>query len=268
MSCIKLAIICHFSNQSIRDKLSLFKWRIYRYFDFGKWVTNILDAISRYDEFEVHVISPHRGMKSSFQEFEDNNIHYYFYRDELPFPFGKLENLLFSQEKRNYPRIRKIVKRIIKKINPNIVNLIGAENPYYSITALDIENIPIILHCQTVYANPNRIRNAGEINQKRWNLEIELFHKIPYIACSGKMYYDLIKKYEPNAIIFPRKWPVSKFPDIPEVNKRYDFAYFARMLNKNKGFDDAIEAISIVANKYPNIKILAVGNYENNQTDF
>ena len=149
-----------------------------------------------------------------------------------------------------------------------MVNFVGAENPYYSIGALDIDNIPIILHCQTVYANPDRQKNTGNVNMYRWRTEIKLFHKIHYIACSGRMHYELIKGYSPQAIIFPRTWPQSPFPNIPNVEKKYDYAYWARYLNRNKGFDNAIEAIAIAAKKHPKLKILAVGSWDSDHEFF
>lgn len=233
-----------------------------RYVDMGLWNLNIIKSLGREREIELHVIAPHVGLRKNMFEFSDNNIAYHFYRPELPFPWVFLERFFYKKQYKEFPRTRKIVKRLIKKINPDIVNLIGAENPYYSITALDVENIPVILHCQTVYANPDRKLKTGIVNKYRWELEIELFRKIKYIACTGRMYYDLIKEYSPNAVLFPRTWPGSKFPEIKKQPKKYDFAYWARMLNKNKGFDNAIEAIGIVARKYPDIKIIAVGSWD------
>ena len=91
-----------------------------------------------------------------------------------------------------------------------------------------------------------------------------LFKKTPYVACTGRMYYDLVKGYNPDAIVFPRRWPSSKFPEIPEVCKHYDFVYFARYLNKNKGFDNAIEAMGLFIKAHPDARFLAVGSPDEN----
>lgn len=259
MDRMKLAIICHFSTAQIREQLDLVDESHCSYRDFGLWNANIINGLKNRDDIELHVISPHRGMKHPTQEFSLENVNYHFFWKELPQPWEQLEFYLFPQKKWNYLRNRRYVKRFIKNIKPDLVNLVGAENPYYSITALDIEDIPIIIHCQTVYANPDRIKNTGNMDQYRREIELQLFHKTPYIACNGRMYYDLIKQYAPDSIIFPRRWPSSQFPDIPEVEKKYDFVYFARELSKNKGFDNAIEAMGQFVKIHPGATFLAVG---------
>lgn len=258
MNKIKVALVCHFSNQMVRDKLDL---DIHlQYLDFANWISNIIDGIKKRNDVELYVIAPHKGMKHAIQEFDHENIHYFFFRSKLPFPWSSIETRLFPQEKRGYPRSRKYVKLALNKIQPDLINLVGAENPYYAISILDVENVPILIHCQTVYANPDRIKNTGNVNQQRWETELKLFHKSQYMACSGQMYFNLIKGYEPNAFVFPLKWPALKLPVVPEVEKNYDFVFFAHILSKKKGFDNAIEAMSIMANKHPEVRFLAVGS--------
>lgn len=268
MDKIKVALICHFSNPLVRDHLQLQSKESGCFSDFGGWITNIVNGLKSFDDIELHVVAPHRGMKKTTQEFETGGVTYHFYRPYLPNPWGYWEDHLRIQELTSYRRCRNHIRDFINIIKPDLVNLIGAENPYYSIGALDIEGIPIILHCQTVYANPDRKKNAGNVNMFRWKTEIKLFHKIPYIACAGRMYYDLIKGYEPKAIFFPRTWPKSPFPSITDVGKNYDFAYWARYLNRNKGFDNAIEAIGVAARKHPEIKFLAVGTWDGDRALF
>lgn len=264
MKKVKIALICHFSNQLVREKLNLFPVGHYFYQDFANWISNIINGLKGRNDVELFVIAPHNGMKYATQEFAIEGVHYSFFRSELPFPWRSLEARLFSQSKRGYPRNRKYVNAFLRKIQPDLINLIGAENAYYAIAALDVENVPIMLHLQTVYANPDRLKNTNNVDKQRWDVELDVFHKTPYIACTGRMYYDLVKGYEPNAIIFPRRWPTSKFPEIPNVNKTYDFVFFAHTLCKNKGFDNAIEAMGIMIKKHPNSRFLAVGSKDAN----
>ena len=259
MDRMKLAIICHFSTSQIRGQLDLVDGSLCEYKDFGLWNVNIINGLKNRDDIELHVIAPHKGMRHATQEFKYEGVSYHFFRRDLPYPWAQLEHYLCPQNRRAYPRNRKRVKAFIEKIKPDLVNLIGAENPYYSITALDVEDIPIIIHCQTVYANPDRIKNTGKMDQYRWDTEIKLFHKTPYIACNGRMYYDLIKQYAPESIIFPRRWPSPQFPEIPEVEKKYDFVFFARALSKNKGFDNAVEAMGQFVKIHSGATFLAIG---------
>jgi len=275
---IKVVLICHFSSPQLRERLPLSSNRIYNFFrrraglnvlsykDYANWNVNIINALSQREDIELHVISPHVGLRDWTHEFKCEGVSYYFYRAQPSFLQYYRKKICKSQYV-DFARTRKIVRELIKRIKPDIVNLVGAENPYYSITVLDIEDMPIVLHCQTVYANPDRKKNEI-INNQRWDVELQLFHHIPYIACTGRMYYELIKGYEKQAIIFPRTWPKSPFPIIPDVEKKYDFAYWARMLNRNKGFDNAIEAIGIVVKKYPELKVIAVGTWDEDKELF
>lgn len=260
MSKIKVAIVNHFSTAEVRSHLDLHSpGRQYAYRDYGLWNVNIINGLKNCDDIELHVITPHIGMKRKTQVFNMGDVNYYFYNPDFQYPWAYFDHSFFSQKRRGYPRNRKIINGFINEIQPDIVNLIGAENPYYAMSVLDMMNVPILIHLQTVYANPDRKKNTGNVDQERWDRELMVFHKTPYKACTGRMYYDLVKGYEPHSIIFPRRWPASKFPDVPDVEKKYDFVFFARELCKNKGFDNAIEAIARFAELYPKTRFLAIG---------
>ena len=265
---VRVVLLCHLTYPLLRERLDLQKGYHLEHKDYGLWNVNIINGLKDRDDIELHVVMPHKGLRAPIQEFVWDHVNYHVFRAELPFPFGQIEAYLYPQNKRGYPRNRKYIGNLIERIKPDIVNLIGAENTYYSNAALDIKGIPIIIHCQTVYANPDRIKKAGAIDQQRWDDEVRLFRKTPYIACTGRMYYDLIKHYSPEAIIFPEKWPAAVFPAIKDVPKLYDFAYYARMLNKNKGFDNLIEAVGIAVKQHPELKVVAVGTWDNDKAQF
>lgn len=276
----RVAMICHVSNKEIRSNLSLRSRKMENfllrklfskgagYIDFAKWNVNIINGLSHQEDMELFVISPHVGLNKRTQQFQKDGVHYCFFRGTPLFPFDLMDRVLKICQKNNYKQNRKIIASFVKSIKPDIVLLVGAENPYYSISALDIDNIPVFLQCQTVYANPDRKKLAGYIDQYRWDTEVQLFHKIPYYACSGAMYYNLIKEYNPQAVVFRRRWPQSPFPSIEALPKQYDFVFFAHYLSKKKGFDNAIEAIAIAAQRKPDIKVLAIGSFDKDKKLF
>ena len=92
-----------------------------------------------------------QGLSPFKYSFEMNGIYYHFFKPELPLRLDILVSRLPHQEKRRFSLNRLWVKQFIKEIQPDIVNLIGTENPYYSITVLDIKNIPVFVSAQTVY---------------------------------------------------------------------------------------------------------------------
>jgi len=265
---MKIIWVCHFSNAEIRNHLSLSNNRmanIFRkaigeklsatYTDFAPWISNLINEFEKFQDIELHIISPHQGLKKWTQSFVLRNIHYHFFKPDLPMLNLRIDLLL---KKPKYRTNRFLVSRFIKKIKPNIVNLIGAENPYYSITALDIKNIPVYLSCQTVYSNPLRYDHST-VNQHIWNTEVRIHKHIKYFGCQGRMHRDLVLKNNENAIIFKMFFPIQKPEGIVQQYKEFDFVFFAGGLNKKKGTEDAIYALQKVKAVFPKVTLNMIG---------
>ncbi len=275
MEKIKVAWICHFSNKIVRQNLPLSKLSFtnfvknilrkkkVQYSDSAPWVNNLIVEFENFEDIELHIIAPHKGMIPFTYEFSLNGIHYHFFRYELPFFISKIDNRLFKNRKKKFLLNRFLVKRFIKKIKPDIVNLIGTENPYYSITALDIENIPVFVSAQTVYTNPLRKIHSDSCHQLNWDIELKLHSKFRYFGCSGRMHRDLIIKNNPEAIIFKMFFPLQKPPAVKELPKEYDFVFFAAGVAKKKGIEDALDALAIVRKQKPNVKLNVSGRCAN-----
>lgn len=277
---IKVVWLCHFSNPHIRSKLRLSnlcfqnfirsllgKKKMNNNSDFAPWVTNLINEFERFKDVELHIIAPHKGLKKFTQEFNHNGISYHFYKPELPFMLSKVADKIVKG-KRKYRLNRFFIKRFIKQINPDIVNLIGTENPYYSIGALDIKDIPVYVSAQTVYTNPNRMALTGNVQQDRWDLELQIHQKVQYYGCTGRMHRDLIINNNPQAIVFKMFFPIEYPQKVKDVPKEYDFVFFAAGVTKKKGIEDAIDALAKVKAYYPNVILNVVGKCENTYKDF
>lgn len=277
---LKLVWLCHFSNSTVRSKLHLSNLHLQNFIrellgkkkmnnnsDFAPWVTNLINEFERFKDVELHIIAPHKGLKKFTQEFNHNGISYHFYKPELPFMPSKVADKIVKG-KRKYRLNRFFIKRFIKQINPDIVNLIGTENPYYSIGALDIKDIPVYVSAQTVYTNPNRMALTGNVQQDRWDLELQIHQKVQYYSCTGRMHRDLIINNNPQAIVFKMFFPLEYPHKVKDVPKEYDFVFFAAGVTKKKGIEDAIEALARVKSKYPNVKLNVVGKCEDAYKDF
>lgn len=221
MDKIKIIWITHFSNQEIRNNIPLSKMFIYnslrkivkkpkyKYYDFAPWVTNLIKEFKNFDDVEIHIIAPHKGLKPLIFDFVLDGIHYHFFRPYLSLILSQLSNRLLKNKQRKFIINRLIVKNYIKKINPDLVNLIGSENPYYSITALDIHNKPVYISAQTVYTNPMRKIYSDSCIKLNWDIELKLHKKFKYFGCTSRMHHDLIRQNNPNAIIFKMFFPMS-----------------------------------------------------------
>lgn len=273
MEKIKVILLGHISNASIREKLPLSERKAQNLFnrligkpqlyysDFAQWNWSTIEGME-HENVELHVIAPHYGLKSLTYEYEERGVRYYFFRPEPLFPWNILEKIFYKKQYREFLRTRNIVKRWIEEIKPDIVNLVGAENPYYSICGLDVENVPLFITCQTVYSNPNRQRLSGNVSKYRWDLEQQLFNKTKYFCCTNSMYRGLITSYVPDAVVFPLVWPDKPFPKLKGCEKKYDFAFFSVSVSAKKGIDSAIEAMGIVREKVPGVTLLVVGKVD------
>ena len=273
MSRLKVAWICHFSNQEMRNRLNLSTLWLKKCVkklmgnnnpscqnDFAPWVTNLILEFEKIENVELHVISPHAGLKTEISEFEMNGVNYHFFKPDMPFLHTAWPAGLSKNGKPNFKGNRHLVKRFLERVQPDVVNLIGTENPYYSITALDIDDIPVFTSAQTVYTNPNRKKLSGSVNTLNWDVELKIHKKKKYFGCSGRMHHDLIKKNNPDAIVFKNFFPIQKPTDVKDVPKEFDFVFFAAGVTPKKGIEDVLDALAIVKKSKDDVSLHVVGS--------
>lgn len=269
---LKIAFICHFSNQEIRDKLPLSEKKLLKwiksllgkeikhsYNDFAPWVTNLIKEFEKFDDIELHIIAPFVGLKYFTSELEINGVFYHFFKPDLPIIHAELPEFFHKIGIPRFVQNRFLVKKFLKKIKPDLVNLIGAENPYYSVTTLDIKNIPVYVSAQTVYTNPDRKKISGSCIQLNWDTELKIHKKEIYYGVACRMHRDLIFKNNPAAIMFKMFFLIEKPKNVFDLPKEYDFVFFAG-LDKKKGIEDLIEALSIVKKTKRDVKLNVIGS--------
>lgn len=271
MDKLKVVWICNFSNIQVRNKIPLSKMRFnnlirkligkqkHQYNDIAAWVTTLITEFEKIDDVELHVISPFVGLKYLFYRFELNGIFYYFYQPNLPFVHIKFTNILFFN--------KLFVTWQVKRIQPDIINLIGTENPYYSATVLGIKNIPIYVSVQTVYTNPQRKQKGINCLKFNWDIELKIHKKENYYGCSGTLHRDLILNNKKNAIIFKMFFPFSMPSNELNTNKIYDFVFFSD-LKKYKGIEDLIDAMVLVKKKKANVTLNVIGKCSRKYKDY
>ncbi len=233
------------------------------YIDFAPWISNLLSEFEGMPDIELHVISPHAGLRDYSQSFVQNGVHYYFYSPEESLFLPRLQMRLLGRTHPWYIFTRIYVEKTIQKINPDLVNLFGTENPHYSVAALDIKRVPVFISAQTVYTNPSRRLVSGQCDAYRWNLELKIHKLCSYYGCGSRMHRDLILKNNPEAIIFKMFFPIAKPVLQPNIAKEYDFAFFAAGVSKKKGIEDALEALAMVKRSHPQVSLNVVGGCSN-----
>lgn len=267
---LKVAIVCHFSNEEVRRSLPLGSNRLYVfgrkllrlpakrvcYGDISPWVSYLLSYLKKRDDLELHVISSHKGLKKSLCSFESENIQYSFVKCEWA---NMLKYVVKSPKLWHAVNpIRAHVRRAVRKVNPDIITLIGAENGFIADSVRDLFKYPVLIQCQTIYNNPDR-QKYDHVDPVNAYVERELFKKARYVAIPTQMHKNLFDQMENHAIVVDWK-AKNPFAEVKyQGTKEYDFVTFAVNMSKKKGYFDAIKAFAIVHESYPNATLNLVG---------
>lgn len=214
---LKIVLICQFSNEEVRKYLPLGQRKLYsfiqgllghgatpyKYIDVASWNSNFIDNFKNRDDVELTIISAHTGMQKYQVHFELEGVNYYFVKCDHA---TMLKHIITNPKlwtKLN--PMRPIVHKIVHKVNPDIVALMGAENPHYSSTILGLEKeYPCVFKAQTIYNNPGRSKH-GSFNKINAYVEKQIFDRLTYASVSTRMHYLLYRGFRKDSYNFLRK---------------------------------------------------------------
>lgn len=262
---IKVVWVCHLSSEELRKGLHLKKNGI-NMTDFAQWNVNGITEFKKFSDVELHIISPHKQLTSKLEEFIKDNIHYHIFKSED-------DNLLYRIKRKflkgkyetpAYVGNSRLILSIINSIKPDIIHVIGAENPYYSISALSMpKDTPLIVALQTLMIAPDFFDNypiSKKMYDYRSNIERQVLQRADYISFRGQRFKEILNEQfipKPRIIEIPLFVGVST--NMSECDKEYDFVYFAKEIEK--AVDWVIEAFIWAHKKRPDITLNIVGWY-------
>ena len=264
---IKIAWICHFSNAEVRNELSLNSYAKQRATkDYSQWNTNAINEFKKFEDVELHVISPHAGINSNVQEFSKDGIYYHFFRSEDDRFMFRLKRKFLKGKylTPKYNNNTSTILSIIDKTKPDIIHLIGAENPNYSASALLApKDTPLIVTLQTLMIDPDFFKNypiTKQMYDYRSGIEREVLLRADYVTCRAQRFKDVLKEqFNPPLKILNMALIVGEKVNTTECEKEYDFVYFAKDIEK--AADWVIEAFALAHKKHPKITLNIVGGY-------
>lgn len=268
---IKVVWILRVMNQELAQRTPLSKTRMLNLIrrvtnnlevlpsrDFCGWGNAMIKEFEKNDDVELHIIAPQWGLMELSHEFDMNGIHYHFIRTDLPFGISEvLEHLLPEQQR--FRLLRYQVKKMIEKINPDIVHQLGIENPNMSYAVMDIADRPLFVTINTILNNPMREQFKSSIKPYRKRRELEMLAKIRYFGLANRMWRDLVVQYNPNAVELKFALPL-EIPDVEQVATEHDFVFYASYLTHKKGFTDVVKALALVRDEFPEVKLNIIGN--------
>jgi len=260
---LKVVWICHFSNMEIQKYLPLVKFIP----QFAPWISLLIEDFEKIEEVELHVISPFEWLKGD-TSFERNGIHYYFLRTGMPFIHRHWPIIFKLDYWTNFYFIRRKIKKIVTDIQPDIINLHGIENPYYSSSIFDLTEYPILITIQGLFSSSKQINNSY-IDNIRLQTEQRIILNFNNYGIRVKFLADHIHSLNTNAKFFWFKYPFMKnFIHSRELKiKTYDIVFFAR-LSKDKGIEDIISSIQIVKKTNDLISVKIIGTTNSSYFDY
>ncbi len=272
---MKILWLCHFSNPQVRERLhfsndifeATIRWLLHKQkikrTDFAVWISNGIAEFKKFKDIELHIISPHSGMKYKTEEFEINGIHYHFFKPDDNSFIKRTRKSLRNKPNSEYKGNRKIVKKLTNQINPDLIHIYGAENPYYSITALDIDKkkYPFIISLQTLMSDidfKTKYSTSSASYNFRTEVEQKVLQRATYIGSTIEKYRELVwLNINQKAIFMNTTLAVAENIEINKSKKIYDFVYFAAQIEK--AADVAIEAFALVCQKYRSLTLNIIG---------
>ncbi|MFK5982674.1 MAG: glycosyltransferase family 4 protein [Flavobacteriaceae bacterium] len=251
---IKVVWICHFYEKSLDDKLPLRK----KGSEFAPWVRDLILQFKDRPEVELYIISPIEYLKKRVFRYTEGNIHYTFFNAHIPI-YGRHWPGFFKWDYfSNFKQNRKFVSKEVDKISPDIVNLIGAENAYYSSSILDIKDkYPHLVSIQGfIHLNSG----TGNQHKKKAQIEKQILSTCNNFAYQINHTANVIKSFNNFTKLHHFFYPVSLPPKgvVNNGKTQYDFVFFAR-ITKDKGIEDLIIALANVKSIKPDVKLAVLG---------
>lgn len=266
----QVILFCNYSSNKTRRYLQLSELKIdnairrflglpeLKYQDVAPWIEAFIKYFQTRDEYSLHVVALHVGMRKESESFALDGIKYHYIKSGLGFCGKILDKLFHVQQKKGFPAYQRRFKQAIKGITLDWVLMCGAENPDYASLFLKSDCPHKLVILQTLLNDPKRIAMEVSTDFRR-RVENDVFKKCKHFAVPDEQWIPYVKTVNPTANCYSFTFPTIAPTVNIEIKKQYDFVFFAGGLARNKGTNDAVSALSIVAKKYPYVTLNLIG---------
>lgn len=250
---LKIVWICHFMNQLVHEKLHLEGTAR----EEAPWISLGIEEFRKRNDIELHIIAPFIKIRKNL-EFSEPNIIYHCIKVGVPFLKRDWPRRFKFNVWTNFRFFNLQVENLVKKISPDLVNLQGAENAYYSSSVLGIKKVPALVTIQGFVTLNNQNDTTHPYESKRLAVEKEILKKLHYFGVEDSSIEKYIRTFNPGARTFWFHYPFAKTNIQNASDKEYDLVFFAKII-KMKGIEDLIQAVALVRNQLPSIKLCIIG---------
>lgn len=255
MNKIKVIWICHFTNVDVQAKLPIWKTQN----EFAPWIPNLIKGFESRDDIELHIVSPHDYLKKQ-TSYIQKGVHYHFIPYGIPFIHRHWPDIFLFDVFTNFKIFRKRVESLVEKIKPDLINLMGTENAYYSSSVLSLKHkYPILIVIQGFISQMKAELKLNIAQNKRIEIEEKLLKSFMYYAGEQDS-SNYISTYNNKHVFYRVYYPVNEdmISEIKLEKYKYDCVFFGR-LSKEKGVDDFIRTIAEIKKKKPDVRACIIG---------
>ena len=264
-------LFCNYSSGTTRSHLHLSNLKMDNvlrgflhlprlvFLDAAPWIEAFIKYFQLHEEYELHIVAIQVGMKKTTECFEENGVHFHYVKSGLGIIPKVMDVLFGTQKKKGFPKYQHRFEVALKGIKPDVVMICGAENPDYATAFLNNKCPNKLVILQTLMNDPKRIA-MGVSTEYRRIIEDRVIRHSNHFAVPDSQWIGYIKSVNHNAICHPFTFPTIEPIVDKGIRKQYDFVFFAGLLGRNKGTNDVVSALGIVAKKFPNVKLNIIGS--------
>jgi glycosyltransferase involved in cell wall biosynthesis len=231
---------------------------------FAPWIPAAIKVFKNDPNYEIHVISPHYYI-NGIKKFSEGNIFYHFYNQGVPYFGYAWPSFMPIDRWSNYLNLKIKAIRILRKINPDIIQFWGIENTfastYFGLNEYELDKTVINIQG---FVSEDKYDKWSFKRFKNQN-KILLKHNSFYTTCSK--INERVKGINPNAKVASLIYPINLPQFDNSIEKKFDLVFYGRVV-KEKGIEDTLKSLKLLHSWGLDLKLLVLGpievNYQEN----
>lgn len=246
---LKVVWFCYFTNQFVQDKIKPWK----RINEFAPWITNMIPLFENDDTVELHIVSQHRWI-SGYKSFKSKGVTYHFFNEGVPVIGRHWPGFFRFDVWSGFNLTKKHYARVVKKINPDIIHLHGAEEESSSGIVQFRKKYPVLI---TIQGFIHKSSSKSKSTCRRIRNEFMVINLFRHFGYRTETMGKDIKALNKEAVLHWHHYPMPIIIPVL-VEKKFDLVFFAKVC-KDKGIGDLLQAVSIIKQKKKDISLCVIG---------